>query len=163
MNTRALTPVRTLFARVVINDADCWGWIGAKKGTAPHLYPCLNDDGRRLVSACRLSFQFFNGAIPDGHEVCHRCDNPECCNPAHLFLGTARENAEDKSRKGRSVHSERSHFAHLTAEQVHEIRRRATRGETQQSLAQSYGVQQACISKIVLRRTWRHLEEQCPA
>jgi ribosome-binding protein aMBF1 (putative translation factor) len=77
----------------------CWTWFGS-----------LNREGyghcyvhpRRNVSSHRVSWQIANGPIPDGLKVCHHCDYPSCVNPAHLFLGTDKDNAQDKARKGRS-------------------------------------------------------------
>lgn len=76
---------------------ECWPWIAAKyrKG-----YGHLNDLGR-TKAAHRVAWELTNGAIPDGMFVCHHCDNPSCCNPAHLFLGSAKDNTLDMIRKGR--------------------------------------------------------------
>jgi hypothetical protein len=112
--------------------------------------------------------------------LCHKCDNPPCCNPDHLFLGTYKDNAQDMVKKGRHPrnktkylpsgdkhHSrtkpevvakgERNGFAILTAQQVMEIRARRKNGETMQALATAFGVTKGAIVFIVHRKTWRHL------
>lgn len=75
----------------------CWIWMRhkMKKG-----YGRLRVKGKKMV-ASRASWVAHNGDIPDGMHVCHRCDNPSCVNPSHLFLGTARDNVQDCISKGR--------------------------------------------------------------
>jgi hypothetical protein len=105
-----------------------------------------------------------NGPIPEGLVICHRCDNPSCVNPAHLFLGTHADNVADKMRKGRhrtNPHKGEDHrSAKLTQEQVLEVRRRfAVGGISKAALGREYGVTQTTIDHIILRATWRHLPE----
>jgi len=97
-----------------------------------------------------------NGPIPDGMQVLHRCDNPPCCNPAHLFLGTQADNIADMiaKRRGGAVSGEAHYRAKLTADQVSAIRARYAAGETQVALAREFGVSQTNISRIVRGTTW---------
>lgn len=89
----------------------------------------------------------------------HSCDNPPCVNPAHLFLGTTQENAQDMVRKGRWANGircgELSHSAKLTLPQVEEIRGRYAAGERQVSLAADFGVRQTTISRIIRGDSWK--------
>lgn len=77
----------------------CWNWFG--KAVAKQGYGRLSVCAGKQVRAHRLAFELENGPIPSGLYVCHRCDNPKCCNPAHLFLGTAKQNTHDAKRKTR--------------------------------------------------------------
>lgn len=101
---RRHVPVGThLLGRVVrrpkSNKPGCWFWTGALNGDG---YGIVSIDGRLLLTH-RVAYELFVGPIPDGHEVCHRCDNPQCCKPAHLFVGTRTDNAADMWAKGRGV------------------------------------------------------------
>jgi HNH endonuclease len=75
---------------------DCWKWVGAKSRG----YGGLTLRGESF-SAHRLSYQLHHGPIAEGMFICHRCDNPECCNPKHLFQGTPADNVRDMISKGR--------------------------------------------------------------
>lgn len=108
----------------------------------------------------RLAWQLANGPIPIGMFVCHHCDNPPCCNPEHLFLGTALDNNRDRHEKGRSVIRVGMDLgiAKLTDAQVIEIRARyAHGGQTHRALADEFGVTRTTIGRIVSRAAWRHL------
>lgn len=93
-----------------------------------------------------------NGPVPKGIFVCHKCDNPSCVNPEHLFLGTPADNSHDRDRKMRLFHK-------LTPEQVKEIHatyRPYVRGLVQ-SLADKFGVTQWCIYNVIHRKVWEWL------
>jgi hypothetical protein len=98
-------------------------------------------------------WELTNGPIPAGMHVCHHCDNPPCCNPAHLFLGTNTDNIKDRVAKGRSGHTN----AKLTPERAHDIRRRyAAGGIFQRELAAEYGVTRSCVQHVIHGNSWRH-------
>jgi hypothetical protein len=78
--------------------ASCWEWTGAR---IPQGYGSLGTRERSQIGAHRISWSIHNGPIPPGMFVLHRCDNPPCVNPAHLFLGTQLDNMRDKLQKGR--------------------------------------------------------------
>jgi hypothetical protein len=100
-----------------------------------------------------------NGSIPEGMYVCHRCDNPPCCNPAHLRLDTHAGNMRDRNAKGRVCRTgappgERNGKAKLTAADVRAIRAAAG---TQSEIAKRFGIARTTARQIRLRRRWQHL------
>lgn len=110
------------------------------------------------VYANRLSYEIFIGPIPESLFALHRCDNPPCVNPFHLFLGTHLDNARDKVAKGRQPKGENHGRAKLTDERVLAIRERYYRGDVgQEQLASDNGVSINTIARIVNHRNWTHL------
>jgi hypothetical protein len=139
---------------------DCWLWTGSKDGRG---YGKIRADGpiRFVMKAHRAAFELTHGPIPDGLHVLHKCDRPGCTNPAHLRLGTHRENMNDMLERGRArgggVRGERNGFAKLTEAQVREIRAAAAAGSSTSKLARCYGVDPSNIRYIVARRWWAHV------
>ncbi len=133
----------------------CIVWTGFKNKKG---YGQISVHPREKHSALahRASYQAFVGSpVPEYMRVCHRCDNPSCVNPVHLFLGTDADNSADMVAKGRSQRGERSGAAKLTEKQVLEIRSR--RADHQPTIAQEFGVTQQTISDIIQRRSWKHI------
>jgi len=117
-------------------------------------------EGKR-IGAHRLAWEIENGPIPDGMCICHHCDNPSCCNPAHLFLGTHTDNAHDRDKKGRggSARGSKVGGAKLTSDDVRKIRALYSTGKyTQRLLAGQFGVASNTVCYIVNRKLWTWLE-----
>jgi len=166
-------------------EGSCWIWQGS-----------LDDDGYgrgprvkgRHQAAHRVSWLLNRGEVPDGMCVLHRCDNRQCVNPSHLFLGTNTDNMRDRDLKGRQARGDRSGLrlhperaargdnngarkhrermrrgehhpkAVLTEQLVREIRTRAAAGESPRTLARIFGVHRGTVRQVVNRRTWREVE-----
>lgn len=129
---------------------ECWLWTGAINSS--------NGYGRIRHNKYthRVSYEFHFGAIPKGLFVCHRCDNPPCVRPDHLFLGTPGDNMRDMHSKQRQAcGSQRSRL--LTEDQVAAIRQRYAAGERQCVLAREYTVSPVTMHNIVHNKTWRHV------
>jgi hypothetical protein len=134
-------------------ENECWNWMGSVHYMWG--YGHFRANGKQ-VAAHRYSWILVNGNIPKGLCVCHKCDNPKCVNPSHLFLGTVADNNLDKKLKGRQppVIGEKNPRAKLTEENVREIRRLHILGESGASLGRKFGVVKEEIYDIVKRKRW---------
>jgi hypothetical protein len=137
-------------------NSGCWLWIGMQQVGKEYGLFCFKQKTRK---AHRAAWNIYCGAIPPGLHVLHKCDNPPCVNPDHLFLGTHQDNMRDMTNKGRAVgpKGEQCHLARMTEEQVREIRRLKEAGYTAWALAGIFGVDRTQIWKIVRRKTWKHV------
>lgn len=140
-----------LFNRPSGTPDECWPWPRAKSKQG---YGYLRHGGQ-IYGAHRVAYTTTN---PDtsiiGLHVCHRCDEPRCCNPDHLFAGTAMDNQMDARRKGRSARGSRIGNAKLTEDQVRDIRSIDER--FLKAFAPLYDVTLATLKDIRARRTWKH-------
>lgn len=128
---------------------DCWEWQGPRLrqtyGRTKH--------GGRTVYAHRRAWELTHGSISDGIDICHRCDNPPCCNPVHLFEGDHSANMADMKAKGRarsgSPKGEDHPQAKLTDADIRKMRGDHRSGATQTALAGRFGVSQAYVSRLL--------------
>ncbi len=123
----------------------CWNWTGAQE----HGRGRIASGTGRVLRPSRVSWELQNGPIQNGLFVLHKCDNPRCVRPDHLFLGTQKDNMHDMVSKGRK------HTA-LTAEQVLRIRA-AWPAQSKNQIAKQFGVTKSCVSHVVKGRAWRHV------
>lgn len=146
-------------------ESECWSWNGARHKFG---YGILGAGGKGQppLGAHRVSWELHRGPVPPGMSVCHHCDNPPCCNPAHLFLGTVQDNSIDCARKGRTRggmpkgknRGAANVQAKLSDAVVIEIRESyAAGGVTYFDLAARHGVNYATIGQIVRGEHWRHV------
>ncbi len=160
---RKVIPIKLRLEAKLNKDTNgCWLWTGfcnqdgygtIQRGKRPS-YPLF---------VHRVSWEIYKGPIPDGLNVLHNCpggDNPRCCNPSHLFLGTQLDNVRDMYNKGRDNKSkgENQHSSKLTEKQVLEIRSKYIPYKYHTYiLAKEYDVDPKTIHKIIKRITWKHL------
>ena len=138
------------------NLSACWNWTGATSGNGYGAIVLLSGE---QVSAHRAMFTLVYGKVPDGFSVCHRCDNPRCCNPTHLFSATQSENIIDAYSKGRIYQGFKAGTAHfsfkVTNRQASMIRKEYAKGQsTQKAIAIKYGIAQSLVSRIVNNKHW---------
>jgi hypothetical protein len=137
-----------------IPEAGCWIWMGT---TTVRGYGQIESHSRKHY-AHRASYQAFIGEIPEGMYVCHACDNVYCVNPAHLFLGTQKQNLQDMAKKGRSTIGERNPMAKLTEADVKDIKYLLGTGVSVKSLSLEYGVTTSSINQIKTGIRWTHVK-----
>lgn len=150
--------------RVKIHEqTGCWIWQGAKKNNRVaygHLTVGSRSNGtRRTMSAHRYSYEAFIGTIPTNLWVLHKCDNPPCVNPSHLFLGTRQDNVDDREKKGRNKprmfgKHECNPNSKLTWDDVDYIRENKTKLGDGARLAKKFNVNHKTISDVCLFKTW---------
>jgi hypothetical protein len=143
-----------LWSRTERLDSGCLVWTGYR---GPLGYGEMGD-GRKSVRVHRVAYELTYGPIPEGMFVCHRCDNPPCVEPTHLFLGTPKDNVDDMVAKGREARGAMLPHTRLTEAQVAEIRqryvprfgppKRGGRRSNAAELAEEYGVGVTYIRNI---------------
>jgi hypothetical protein len=130
----------------------CWIWAGSKTKDGYGMF----FDGVKTARAHRVAYRLWHGPIRQGMSVLHKCDNPSCVNPTHLFLGTQKDNVDDMRQKNRAtnVRGTQHGRAKLTEDQVKAIR---TDGRKQKEIAMAYGVSHGLVSLIKRRVIWAHI------
>ena len=150
---RPVLPLRQRFDRlwIPVPESGCWVWTGWFYNNG---YGCWQYERKKRL-AHREAWMLFNGEIPPGIVVCHRCDVKCCVNPSHLFLGTQAENLLDARNKGRSCAvGERNPCAKLSESDVNAIRLSGGRHE---DIARSYGIARQTVGRIKSRKDWKHV------
>jgi hypothetical protein len=133
----------------------CWIWTGGRDARG---YGRVWTTRAPMQVAHRLAWFLAYDEDPGPLHVCHRCDNPPCVNPAHLFLGDDATNLSDMADKKRSAWGSRNHHAKLTADDVREIRRLAAGGVRQAEIAERFSVSRVTVSNIHRRKSWYQLD-----
>ncbi len=141
------------FERNFDMGTDCWIWRGAQKS------PFTKTTHKGIpTTASRISWTLYNGPIPRGMHVLHKCDNPRCMRPDHLFLGTNADNVADKVRKGR-CHDQRgtkNGNAKLTEKEISCIRKLYSEGLSDRVLAKRFRIWPGHVWRIVAGKAWTH-------
>lgn len=151
---RKTVPVEVRFWAKVDKSGECWEWTGAKNRAGYGMLKAGAANGSNTI-AHRYSWTLVNGEIPDGLKILHKCDNPGCVRPSHLFLGTQKDNVHDMIAKGRDTaikeqKGEKHPRAKLTNSQVDEIR---SSDKTLGELAKIYSLNKSYVCDI---RKFRH-------
>lgn len=146
--------VERFFERVEKSE-NCWIWLGARKDSGYGNFHLGNLKYRR---AHKFSWEMHFGKVPDGLLVLHKCDNPICVKPNHLFLGNQKENMADAKKKGRNAFGVKNGRSKLTDEIVKEIRKEYAFGRaSSRNLGQKYSVGKSTILQIIRGNTWKHI------
>lgn len=155
--------ITDVFEHYTVAEDGCWNWTrGKRKG-----YGAINYMGR-VWAAHRVAYELTKGAVPPGLSVCHRCDNPACINPEHLFVGSHGQNMQDMVTKGRDSHppmpGERNPNAQLTAAAVIALLRDYVAGVPRKTLSARYGLRESSLSSYTDGEAWAHLHgtHGCP-
>ncbi len=143
-------PFMTAFLEMNIGKAGCWEYTSARDNDGYCMYHRIGTDIRR---AHREAFRLAIGS-PVGISVLHHCDNPPCCNPAHLYAGNQKLNMEDKKIRGRNPIGEKTWNSKLTEQQAVAI---IKDGRPLSAIAAECGVSKSTVWLIKKRRAWRHL------
>lgn len=130
----------------------CWKWIASTKAKGYGQFSIKSS----MYLATRISYAIAN-SDPGKFCVCHSCDNPNCVNPAHLWIGTIQEDMDDKVVKNRQARGEKNGQSKLTEKQVKEI---LESDEIHQVLATRYGISRSNISLVKRREAWKHVENK---
>jgi|SRR5215813_1978543 len=134
---RRLSPIKRFWRNVHKDPNGCWIWQRAKK---PKGYGIVHIFGRTQLAA-RVAYRLEVGPIGEGLSVCHRCDNPACVRPDHLFLGTNRQNVDDAIRKGRFKGGVRK----LSDADLATIAERLRAGVSKHQIAREYGIDRSAL------------------
>lgn len=144
------------FLSKVDQSGDCWPWTGARY---PNGYGAFRLGGRQ-TTASRASYQLFVGEIPAGYVICHKCDNPVCVRPNHLFAGTQKQNMADMDAKGRRRNGQRNQAGELnnnakfTWGLAREIRKLYGEGMPQAAISRHLGVSRLNVWNVVHNKSW---------
>ena len=138
---------KRFWRRVRKSPGGCWNWMSNGKS-----YGQLVVKFKGMYTwlrVHRVSYILHNEMLPEGLQVLHKCDNPRCVNPSHLFIGNQQTNLQDMSEKGRR-------YSILTEEDVFQIRF-LSGGKKRRELAEQFGVSEVSITNIRMGNTWKHM------
>lgn len=149
--------VRRFNSKWILNESGCWIWTATK---LPRGYGIIKiPKSRKYEYAHRLSYRIHKGEIAEGAYILHRCDNPSCVNPEHLFLGDAKANAIDMKSKNRHLCGEKNTESVLVEPDVVKIKAMLATGKfSQKEIAEVFGVAQITISRIHRGLRWGHIK-----
>lgn len=155
--------------KIKLGDGECWEWKASKFRDGYGQFGYKSKNWR----AHRFAYMLSYGDFPIDLCVCHKCDNPPCVNPAHLFLGTNADNIRDRHNKGRDgkpigennwAHAHPEHFqgernasSKLKVADILEIRKLRVDGHSFEEISIKFGIARSAVHNIVTRRRWKHV------
>ena len=146
------------FMKYVDKGDFCWTWTGGKYYNGYGQFY----EGPNKICAHRFSYKIFKGSIPSGKLVLHKCDNRQCVNPDHLFIGTQKDNILDMVKKGRRVHSSRvgenNGRTVLKEKDIVKIRKDYKSGVSVKNICKSYKLSETQIYRIIKKQSWSHVK-----
>jgi len=136
---------------------NCWLWKGAIDKSGYGIM-CMKKHFKRQTSAHRISWTLINGKIPELKEICHKCDNPRCVRPDHLFVGTHKENMNDRDGKNRNAKGELNGRSKINSNDVIKIRKLSESGLKYTKISNMYKIDRKTVKDIVVRKLWKHVK-----
>ncbi len=157
---KKLTLLERINLKIIKRENGCWEWTGAKSGgdgreKFKYGYIRINGKSKRVH---RVLYKLINKTDLKNQLLCHRCDNPLCVNPEHLFVGTHKDNSDDMFSKKRDYHprGENNH-SKLKEVDVLKIRQLSSEGMSYPQISSLYGVTNSTVGSIVRREKWKHI------
>ena len=153
------TPQERFWSHVSVSELieECWSWTLQRDRDGYGRLTWF----RKRRGAHQIAYELHHGVSVAGKSVCHRCDNPACCNPFHLYLGTHQQNMQDRNQRQRTASGERNGRARLTWPLVREIRAAYKPFKcSAPKLAEQFGVNIHVVKDIIANKTWRELPAQ---
>lgn len=154
------SPSERISKMIAVDHCGCWNWTGStRNGYGRMIVGSRIDGSRRSVSAHRYAFETMVGPIPDGMEICHKCDNRKCVNPSHLFAGSHQDNIDDREAKGRNnpPSGSMNGSAVLSEVEVLSARRLRSTGMSYQKIADRFGVHKMTVMRAIKGQHWAHV------
>lgn len=136
------------------NETGCWTCVSHISTSG--FYPIIQRNGK-LIRMSHFIYEKYYGRISKSSHVLHRCDNPQCINPKHLFLGSNYDNVKDRDRKGRQSKGSERPSAKLKERDIPMIRALLAEGQFQKIIAEKYNVSQKAICDIANGKSWKHV------
>jgi hypothetical protein len=158
LSKRIKQPIENRFWSKVHKTEGCWIWLAFKNRDGYGRFGISTGERKYVCLAHRFAWIITIGPIPKGMNVLHRCDNPACCHPDHLFLGTQQDNVADQMAKGRKPKGEECFNATMSDEKVRHIKEALKDTTvTKASIARRFDVHYFTLTQIAYGKSWAHI------